>query len=122
MEPQFNAAPNLLDPAIPHAERPQAPLVSLTPLPAAYPRRRNLYIALIACVLLLLVGILAFSLLPLLSSKNTNTPNQSSNIVGHIVFVSGPNTSHNTFDHLRITLTNIHLPPASTTYYASFYS
>ena len=118
MEPQFNAAPNVLDPGIPHAERPQSPLVSLTPLPAAHPRRRNLYIALIACVLLLLVGILAFSLLPLLSSKNTNTPNQSSNIVGHIVFVSGPNTPHNTFDQLQIMLNNISLPPAGKTYYA----
>src|SRR5260370_6902555 len=111
MEPQFNTGPSVLDPNIPHAERSQSPLVSPTPLLAARPRRRNLYIVLIACVLLLLVGILAFSLLPLLSSKNTNTQTQSSNIVGHFVFVISPIPPQNTFSQLPIPLNTTPPPP-----------
>src|SRR5207245_929033 len=62
-EPRSPAGSDLLDHPV------QSPLVS--PLPPVQPRRRRLYIALIACVILLLVGITAFSVLPLLFPKNT---------------------------------------------------
>jgi len=87
-------------------------------LPARF-RRRSLLIALIACVLLLLVGVGAFSVYPLLSSKNGSTTTNSAGAgVGSIAFSRSSNASPNTFDQLRIDLANILLPPAGKTYYA----
>lgn len=88
-----------------------------TPLPPAHSRRRNLYIAIIACAILVLLGISAFAVLPLLFPKNggVGTP---PTVVGHIVFVHSPNAPPNAFDQLRIDLHNIPRPPAGTTYYA----
>jgi hypothetical protein len=89
------------------------------PLPPAHSRRRNLYIALIACAILLLLGISTFAVLPLLFPKNApTTTNSPAAIVGHIVFVHSPSAPPNTFDQLRIDLNHISSPPAGTTYYA----
>jgi hypothetical protein len=92
------------------------------PLPPAHSRRKNLYIALIACAILLLLGISAFPVLPLLFPKNVNdaptTPNSPGAVVGHIVFVHSPGAPPNSFDQLRIDLNHISSPPAGTTYYA----
>ncbi len=97
----------------------QTPPVAPSPLPAARPRRKALYIALIACVLLLLVGISAFVVPSLLSPKNgTPTPNPSVSVVGQIVFSSSPKAAYNTYDQLHITLNNIPSPTAGKTYYA----
>jgi eukaryotic-like serine/threonine-protein kinase len=99
----------------------QAPPLSPSALPPAQParRRRRLYIALIACVVLLLVGIVAFAVAPLLFSKNgPTTQNSSASIVGHIVFLTSPGSPNNTFDQLQVTLDNIPSPPAGKTYYA----
>ncbi|HEX6479243.1 MAG TPA: protein kinase [Ktedonobacteraceae bacterium] len=92
------------------------------PLAPAHSRRRNLYIALIACAILLLLSISAFPVLSLLFPKNgkgvTTPPDTSGAVVGHIVFVHSPGASPNTFDQLRIDLNNISSPPAGRTYYA----
>lgn len=97
----------------------QSPLVTPSPLPRTHPRRRGLYIALIACVLLLLVGIGAFTVSPLLSSKNVpTTPNPSTSVVGQIVFLKSPHAPPNTFDQLQIELNHISSPPAGKIYYA----
>ncbi|MGH2479359.1 MAG: protein kinase domain-containing protein, partial [Ktedonobacteraceae bacterium] len=62
------------------------------------PRRRTMYIALIACMILLLVGISAFAVLPRLFHSNAvNTPDP---VVGSIVFSSSQNTSHVTLDQM----------------------
>ncbi len=90
----------------PHVDRPSKAL-----LPARF-RRRSLLVALIACVLLLLVGIGAFSVFPLLSSKHGSTTTNSAGAgVGSIVFRRSSNAPPNTFDQLRIDLANILPPP-----------
>jgi serine/threonine protein kinase len=117
IEPRFAGRGDLNSPQVDHQLQP--PPVSPSALPAARPRRRGLYIALIACVLLLLVGISAFVLPSLLSPENgTPTPNLSGSVVGQIVFGSSPNVPYNTYDQLQITLNNIPSPPAGKTYYA----
>jgi len=120
-EPQSNSpviTPARLTPA--RSDHGEKGLQSLLP---AYRRRKSLYIALIAFVVLLLVGAGAISVFSQLFSKNvtqvTPTPNTSNQvIVGHIIFLSSPNTPHNTFDQLQIDLNNIPSPPAGKTYYA----
>jgi len=116
-EAQFNS-PAQLTPAIDDHPM-QSPLVSP---PASLPpaqlhwRRKGLYIALIACVLLLLVGVGAFALL---SQKNASTTqNSPGSVVGHIVFSNSPNAPRNTYDQLQVTLNDIPSPPAGKTYYA----
>ena len=85
----------------------------------AYFRRKGPLIALIACVILLLLGVGAFSLYPLLSSKHGPTTTNSAGAGGgSIAFKSSPNAPPNTFDELQIDLENIPPPPANTTYYA----
>jgi hypothetical protein len=80
-------------------------------------RRKGPYLALIACVIILLIG-LSIGTVSLLTSNSqksaTATPNPSSTVVGHIVFVNG----HGTFDQVKIDLQNIPAPPAGKTYYA----
>jgi len=112
-EVQFNSPA----PLTPVEGEERAPLVP--PVPPAQPRRprKGLYIPLIACVLLLLVGISAFFVLPQLFSKNTPA-NLGGGVVGHITFIHVPNTQGNTFNQLRITLQNIPSAPAGKTYYA----
>jgi eukaryotic-like serine/threonine-protein kinase len=91
-------------------------------LPPTHSGRRNMYFAIVAGAILLLLGISAFSAFPRLFSKNVNqvtpTPNTSDTVVGNIVFVHSPNAPPNTFDQLQINLHNIPSPPASTTYFA----
>jgi eukaryotic-like serine/threonine-protein kinase len=100
-------------PYSPHVDRPSRAL-----LPARF-RRRSLLIALIACVILLLLGVGAFSLYPLLSSKHGSTTTNSAGAGGgSIVFKRSPNAPPNTFDQLQIDLHNILPPPAGETYYA----
>jgi len=100
-------------PYSPHVDRPSKAL-----LPARF-RRRSLLVVLIACVLLLLVGIGAFSVFPLLFAKHVPaTTNSAGAGGGSIVFKRSPNAPPNTFDQLRIDLTNIHQPPTGKTYYA----
>jgi serine/threonine protein kinase len=97
------------------------PVPSITVSPA-HSRRRNLYIALIACAVLLLLAISAFSVLPLLFPKNGQNvptpPDTSGAVVGHIVFAHSPGAPPNTFDQLRIDLNNVSSPPTGTIYYA----
>src|SRR6266853_1089990 len=86
---------------------PPLPASPLFPLPPPEKsRRRGLYIALIACIIILLVGmgIGTVSLFASFSQKSaTATPNPSDTVVGHIVFIS----SQGTFDQVQIDLQNI---------------
>jgi len=100
----------------------QPPLI---PLAAGHPRRKSpnvLFIALIACAILLLVGVSAFSVFPRLFSQHVNnvtpTPGASGGVVGRIIFISSSNVPHNIFDQLQIELENIPTPPTGKTYYA----
>ncbi len=85
-------------------------------------KRRNLTIAIVACVVDLLLGISAFAVFPQLFSRNTGqstpTPNVTGVAVGQIVFVHSPNAAPAAFDQLRIDLKNIPPAPAGTIYYA----
>ena len=100
-------------PYSPHVDRPSKAL-----LPVRF-RRRSLLIALIACVILLLVGVGAFSVFPLLSSKHGSTTTNSAGAgVGQIVFSRSSNAPPTTFDQLQVNLQNILPPPAGKTYYA----
>ncbi len=100
-------------PYSPHVDRPSKAL-----LPARF-RRRSVLIALIACVLLLLVGVGAFSVFPLLFAKHAPTTTNSAGAGGgSIVFSRSANAPPNTFDQLQINLQNILPPPAGETYYA----
>jgi serine/threonine protein kinase len=96
----------------------QSPFVS--PLPATQPQRRprGLYIGLLACVVLLLVGIGAFTVPRLLSQNNATTQNSSGGVFGHITFLASASAPRNTYDQLQVTLNNIQSPPAGKTYYA----
>jgi eukaryotic-like serine/threonine-protein kinase len=86
------------------------------------PRRRNLYIAIAACAILLLLGISTFFAFPKLFSQQTNhgtpTPDTTGSVVGSIVFLHSPNAPANTFDQLNINLKQISPAPIGTTYYA----
>jgi serine/threonine protein kinase len=117
-ESQFPGIGGFNSPQVDHQLQP-AP-VSPPAMPAPRTRRKALYIALIACVLVLLVGISAFVVPSLLSSKNgTPTQNTSASVVGQIIFSSSPNAANNhTYDQLQITLNNIPSPPAGQKYYA----
>jgi serine/threonine-protein kinase len=93
--------------------------------PAALPQvqskrpRRGLYIALIACIVLLLVGIGAFTVPRLLSQNNATTSQSSSDsVVGHITFIHSSSAPSNTFDQLQIILNTIPSLPAGKAYYA----
>ena len=118
--PRSTSGPGFSGLNSPYGDHPlQSPPLSPSSLLPVQLRRRGLYIALIACVILLLIGIVAFSVRPLLSSQNTTpTPNPPGSVVGHIVFTSSPNTPYNTFDQLQIDLGNITSPPAGKTYFA----
>jgi len=81
--------------------------------------RRTLYFALIACVVVLLVGLGAFAAPRLLSQQNAqNLQKTSISVVGHITFLASPNAAPKTYDQLQISLTSISTPPAGKTYYA----
>jgi hypothetical protein len=70
-------------------------------------------------VILLLLGVGAFSLYPLLFSRHvTTTTNSAGAGVGQIAFSRSSKASPNTFDQLQIDLANIPPPPAGKTYYA----
>jgi eukaryotic-like serine/threonine-protein kinase len=92
------------------------------PVPPSPSRRRNLYFALVAGAILLLLAISAFSVLPLLFPGNgqhiPTTPDTSGAVVGHIVFIHSAGAPPNTFDQLRIDLNNISSPPDGKIYYA----
>ena len=99
----------------------QSPPFSPTALPQAKPKqsRRALYVVLIACVVLLLVGAGAFAVPRLFSQQNANTSqNTSASVVGHVAFIASRNAARNTYDQLRISLTNIRAPATGKTYYA----
>jgi serine/threonine protein kinase len=117
--PRFVGDPGLAGLNSPQFGHPLQPPVSPSALPGTRTQRKGFYIALIAGVLLLLIGISAFVVPSLLSPKNvTPTPNPSASVVGQIVFGSSPNVAYNTYDQLQITLNNIPSPPAGKTYYA----
>jgi len=99
----------------------QSPPFSSTATPQEKPNRprRTLYVALIACVVLLLVGLGAFAVPRLLSQQNANnSQNAPASVVGHITFLASPNAARNTYDQLQISLTAVSTPPAGKTYYA----
>jgi hypothetical protein len=99
----------------------QSPPFSPTALPQAQSKRprRAMYFALIACVVLLLVGSGAFALSRLLSQNNaTTSQNSSDSVVGHITFIHSSSAPSNTFDQLRIILNTIPSLPAGKAYYA----
>ncbi len=106
---------------------PSPPVLPSPPMPNMRPARTQRkwpLIAAMACVLLVLVSASAFTIFPrLFAAHTTSTPtaNTTGAVVGHITFVaSSPASpaSHNVFDQLRIDLSNVQSPPASTTYYA----
>ena len=113
-------SPARLTPATSSSEKNQ--LTPSIPLAPARSRRRNLYIVLIACAILLLLAISAFPVLPLLFPKNgqniSTTPNTPGAVVGQITFMHSPGAPPNVFDQLSIDLSKISSPPAGTTYYA----
>ena len=90
------------------------------PSPVSSPKKlrsRRLYLALMACIIVLLGGVAigAISLFASPSQKSViPTPNPSNTVVGHVVFVNG----HGTFDQVQIDLQNIPAPPAGKSYYA----
>jgi len=91
-----------------------------TPMRPSTVERKSVFIALAIGVILILVAISAFSVYPLLHTKNggplaTSTTPSS---VGRITFISSQNASPNTFDKLQIDLANIPPPPTGTVYYA----
>jgi eukaryotic-like serine/threonine-protein kinase len=93
----------------------------VAPLPPAQPRRsrKRLFMALIACVLLVMVAVSASFAYQQLSSKNTSTtPTPASGSVGHITFIQSPSAAKNTYNQLQIVLNNIASLPAGKTYYA----
>lgn len=92
----------------------------LTPSLPGRARRRNLYLALAAGILLALIGISALSVFPTLfrGGSSTPTPAPGDLVVGHITFMSSSGVPRNTYDQLRIDLANIPAPPANTAYYA----
>ncbi len=85
-------------------------------------RRRNLYIAIIACAILLLLGTSTFFAFSRIFSQSTNhgtpTPGTAGDVVGSIVFLHSSNAAANTFDQLRIDINHISSAPAGTIYYA----
>jgi serine/threonine protein kinase len=113
-------SPAYLTPAMDHQPL-QSPPYTPTALPQAQSKRprRALYFGLIACVVLLLIGLGAFAVLRLLSQQNTNTTqNTSTSVVGQISFLASSNAAPNTYDQLQISLHTISNPPAGKTYYA----
>ncbi len=86
------------------------------------PRRRNLYIAIVACAILLLLGISTFFAFPQLFSQNnthaTPTPGTVGDVVGSIVFLHSPIAAAATFDQLKVDINHISSAPAGTTFYA----
>lgn len=106
------------------------PFTTTPPLPLPPPaqqgrqapsRRRLLLAAIIAVVVLALVGVSAFGVFPRLfagGSSTTPTPNPTGAVVGSITFVSSQGAPHNTFDELQIDLNNIPPAPPGLTYYA----
>jgi eukaryotic-like serine/threonine-protein kinase len=86
-------------------------------LPPKQPRGRSrgLYIGLIACVLLVLVGSGAFFVLTKNAPPTQNPPGR---VVGHITFIHSSSAPSNTFDQLRIILNTIPSLPAGKAYYA----
>ncbi|MGZ3611434.1 MAG: serine/threonine protein kinase [Ktedonobacteraceae bacterium] len=100
-------------------------LPSTPPLSAAKPpekpRRpsRTLFIALIACVVILLAGLGAFAVPRLFPQQNSNKgQNTTVSVVGHITFLASANAARNTYDQLQIVLSSISTPPVGKTYYA----
>jgi len=118
----YAGAPSNSPAPLPSAEedrRLQPQLVS--PLPPTQPRRsrKGLYFILITCVLLLLVAVGTFFVYPQLFPKNTSTtPTLTSDSVGHISFIHGPNTPKNTYNQLQIMLNNLPAAPTGKSYYA----
>jgi hypothetical protein len=86
------------------------------------PRRRNLYVAVVACAILLLLGISTFFAFPKLFSRQTNlgtpTLDTTGSVVGSIVFLHSPNAPATTFDQLKVDINKISPAPTGTTYYA----
>jgi serine/threonine protein kinase len=117
---QDGISPSSMTPTLPSS--PSAPTPQVQPAPRTTPppsRRRWLFVALIACVLLALVGVSAFKVVPLLSPAHvTPTPTATGGVVGHITFSRSASAPSNTFDQLRIDLSNIPSPPSGMVYYA----
>ena len=99
----------------------QSPPSASTPPPTEKPNqpRRTLYFALIACVVVLLIGLGVFAAPRLLSQQNAHTLQKTPvSVVGHITFLASQNAAPNTYDQLQISLLSIATPPAGKTYYA----
>jgi eukaryotic-like serine/threonine-protein kinase len=99
---------------------PSTPPLSATK-PPERPKRpsRTLFIALIACIVILLAGLGAFAVPRLFTQQNSNKgQNTPVSVVGHITFLASANAVHNTYDQLQIVLSSISTPPAGKTYYA----
>jgi len=80
---------------------------------------RVLFFALIACVVVLLVGLGVFTVPRLFTQQNgNNSQNTPVSVVGHITFLASTNAARNTYDQLQIVLSSISTPPAGKPYYA----
>ncbi len=94
-----------------------------TPLapPPKRPQRRNLYVALIACAVLLLLASAIFAF-PRLSAQHnspaTPTLGTAGNVVGSITFLHSSSVPATTFDQLKVVINKIPPAPSGTTYYA----
>ncbi len=97
------------------------PVPASTQQPAGTERRRQLSIALVALIVIIVVGSGLGAFL-LLAQKTSTTPIAPSPVVGHVFFASSGKTSQNTSqgiaDELTIDLRNIPPPPAGKSYYA----
>jgi eukaryotic-like serine/threonine-protein kinase len=100
------------------AQLPISPQMVIAPEKHNRPSRA-LYFALIACVVVLLVGFGAFAVPRLFSQQSSNnSQNTPVSVVGHITFLASANAARNTYDQLQIVLSSISTPPAGKTYYA----
>jgi eukaryotic-like serine/threonine-protein kinase len=104
----------------PTKRQPSIPPLSATKLPEKpkLPSRR-LFFALIACVVVVLVGLGVFAVPRLFTQQNgNNAQNTPVRVVGNITFLASANAARTTYDKLQIVMSPISTPPAGKTYYA----
>jgi eukaryotic-like serine/threonine-protein kinase len=98
----------------------QQPAPPLAAKPPEKPKRpsRTLFIALVGCVFLLVLGMGAFAATRLFSQQGSGTQHTPNSVVGHITFLASANAARNTYDQLQISMASVSTPPAGKTYYA----
>lgn len=121
LPPTVRTPQPLQPPSVPQSVAQTPPLLPRPPLRS--PRRWPL-VAAIACALLALVGVSAFTVFPKLlggaGGQTAITPTATSGgVVGHITFSSTTSgSSQSAYDQLRIDISPMPPPPAGSVYYA----